>query len=149
MSFRPCDESTISHASKVESTGPNDKRAEGDVASGGMNQNGHGITQPGDQQRPRNVPNAYMFPNQQFPNRQFPNQPFLNQQFPNRSYHKPKERPKGTHVFLLDGPVIRKSFKFANLEIGILSKDVIIKLFVFNQDLLITDKEFEIWQVVD
>ena len=139
------DESTISHASKVDSTkkkknrgrndpshGRNDKRAEGGVASGGRNQNGRGRTQPGGQQRP-SFSNPHQL--QQFPN----------QQFPNRSYHKPKEQPKGLQCFLLFGPVIRKPFKFANLEIGILSRDLIIKELHFNQDLSNTDKEFEIW----
>ena len=131
------DESTISHASKVDSTGPNDKRAEGDVASGGINQNGHGRTQPGGQQRPRNVSNTHLF------------QLRFNQLFSNQSYHKPKEQRKGLQHFLLDGHVIRKSFKYANLEIGIRSEDLIIKELLFIQDLSNTDKEFEIWQVVD
>ena len=122
------DESTIIHASKLDSTGPNDKRAEGDVASGGINQNGHGITQPDDQKITRSVPNTHLL-----------------QQIPN----KPKEQPKRKQFFFIDGPIIRKSFKFANLEIRIRSEDLIINQFVFSQDLLITDKEFEIWQVVD
>ena len=117
------DESTISHASKVDSTGPNDKRAEGDVASGGMNQNGHGITQPGGQQITRSVSNTHLL--EQIPNQQ------------------------EMQYFILHGPLISKSFKFANLEIEILSKDLIIKAFVLIQNLSNTDKEFVIWQVVD
>ena len=110
------DESTISHASKVDS---NDKRTEGGVASGGRNQNG----QHGGQQITKSVSNTHLL-------KQIPNQQKLQ------------------YLFIY-GFLNYRTFKIANLEIEILSKDLIIHQFVFSQDLLITDKEFEIWQVVD
>lgn len=114
---------------------------------------------------------GHPFPNQQFPNQPFPNQPFpmnqqfrmnqpftnqqllnhqlVNQQFPNRTYHKPKEQPKdqpkAIKHFAVNGPMVRKPFKFANLEIGIVNKNIAVKEIFFNNDLAATDKKFEIW----
>lgn len=169
------DESSVSHPSPPDeannsakkkknrgrndrSRGRNDKKAEAGAGSRSQNSRGrsHGAGQNAGNQRPGNNNMQHQMPRnfgpgfnngQSFdhgPNPLIP-QPFLNQQFPNRSYHKPKEQPKPMKHFILDGPMVRKPFKFANLEIGVINKNIIIQEILFNHDLSSTDVGFEFW----
>ncbi|CAO1405013.1 unnamed protein product [Diamesa serratosioi] len=61
---------------------------------------------------------------------------------PNRKLRRLIQQQKYVNFY---GPLVRKAFKFANLEIEFMSKDVIIQGIRFINDLENTDKEFEIW----